>query len=106
MPPTVLHAHLPHVVLLLLPQVLNLIIQCTDRPGLLAEIAQIIADYGHNIKTYSGRGDTVPGSFTMKYQLEGDPERAAALCRAIGRVPSVTSWSLGCALHEKDAGSN
>jgi (p)ppGpp synthase/HD superfamily hydrolase len=32
------------------PQVLNLTIQCADRPGLLAEIAQIIADYGHNIK--------------------------------------------------------
>ena len=31
-------------------QVLNLIIHCTDRPGLLAEIAQLIADYGHNIK--------------------------------------------------------
>ena len=31
-------------------QVLNLTIHCTDRPGLLAEIAQIIADHGHNIK--------------------------------------------------------
>ena len=31
-------------------QVLNLTVECSDRPGLLAEIAQIIADYGHNIK--------------------------------------------------------
>ena len=31
-------------------QTLNLIINCLDRPGLLAEIAQIIAGYGHNIK--------------------------------------------------------
>jgi hypothetical protein len=55
-------------------------------------------------QTYSGRGGVVPGAFTMKYQLEGDPERAAALCRAIGRVPAVISWSLGCALHAQDAG--
>ena len=34
----------------------------------------------------------------MKYQLEGDPERAAALCEAVGRMPSVLSWSLGCSL--------
>lgn len=34
-------------------QVLNLTIECTDRPGLLAEIAQIIADFGHNIKVCS-----------------------------------------------------
>jgi (p)ppGpp synthase/HD superfamily hydrolase len=31
-------------------QVLNLTIECHDRPGLLAEIAQIISDHGHNIK--------------------------------------------------------
>ena len=36
-------------------QTLNLIISCLDRPGLLAEIAQIIAGYGHNIKV-----DTLP----------------------------------------------
>ena len=34
----------------------------------------------------------------MQYQLEGDPERAAALCNAVGRMPSVLSWSLGCSL--------
>ncbi|EIE19013.1 hypothetical protein COCSUDRAFT_31311 [Coccomyxa subellipsoidea C-169] len=82
-------------------QVLNLTIECSDRPGLLAEIAQIIADYGHNIKTYSGKG-TYAGHFVMKYQLEGDPDRAAELCNAVGCVPSVLSWSLGCALHESD----
>lgn len=31
-------------------QTLNLTIDCLDRPGLLAEIAQIIAGHGHNIK--------------------------------------------------------
>ncbi len=31
-------------------QTLNLTIECLDRPGLLAEIAQTIASYGHNIK--------------------------------------------------------
>ncbi len=31
-------------------QTLNLCIECLDRPGLLAEIAQTIASYGHNIK--------------------------------------------------------
>ncbi|BDA49388.1 probable GTP diphosphokinase RSH1, chloroplastic [Coccomyxa sp. Obi] len=82
-------------------QVLNLTIECTDRPGLLAEIAQIIADFGHNIKTYSGKG-SYAGCFTMKYQLEGDPDRAADLCNAVGCMPSVLSWSLGCALHEPD----
>ena len=49
-------------------------------------------------QTYSGRGDSGSGNFTMQYQLEGDPERAAALCEAVGRMPSVLSWSLGCSL--------
>lgn len=34
-------------------QTLNLTVDCLDRPGLLAEIAQIIASYGHNIKVCS-----------------------------------------------------
>lgn len=38
----------------------------------------------------------------MKYQLEGDPDKGAALCEAIGRMPSVLSWSLGCALNPSD----
>ena len=42
-------------------------------------------------QTYSGRGDSGSGNFTMQYQLEGDPERAAALCEAVGRMPSVLS---------------
>ncbi|CAL5224551.1 g7251 [Coccomyxa viridis] len=79
-------------------QTLNLTIECLDRPGLLAEIAQTIASYGHNIKTYSGKGDSGSGKFTMQYQLEGNPERAASLCNAVGRMPSVLSWSLGCSL--------
>ena len=49
-------------------------------------------------QTYSGRGDSGSGNFTMQYQLVGDPERAAALCEAVGRMPSVLSWSLGCSL--------
>ena len=35
------------------------------------------------VQTYSGRGDSGSGNFTMQYQLEGDPERAAALCEAV-----------------------
>lgn len=50
------------------------------------------------VQTYSGKGDSSSGNFTMQYQLEGDPERAAALCEAVGRMPSVLSWSLGCSL--------
>lgn len=53
------------------------------------------------MQTYSGKG-TYAGRFVMKYQLEGDPDRAAELCNAVGCVPSVLSWSLGCALHESD----
>jgi hypothetical protein len=55
-------------------------------------------------QTYSGRGNTVPGHFTMKYELEGDPDRAVALCEAVGRVRAVLSWSLDCALSDHDRG--
>ena len=57
-------------------------------------------------QTYSGKGDAVPGHFTMKYQLEGDPERAQPLCKAVGRVPSVLSWSLDCPLHGANEGGS
>lgn len=51
------------------------------------------------MQTYSGKG-MYAGHFIMKYQLEGDPDRAAELCNAVGCMPSVLSWSLGCALNE------
>ena len=42
----------------------------------------------------------------MKYQLEGDPERAQPLCKAVGRVPSVLSWSLDCPLRGAGEGGS
>lgn len=57
-----------------------------------------------DLQTYSGKGDSGSGKFTMQYQLEGDPDRAAALCKAVGRMPSVLSWSLGCSLPDRREG--
>ena len=61
-------------------QTLNLTVDCLDRPGLLAEIAQIIASYGHNIKVCSWQ--TLPSTL-----LAGD-EASAAYC---GRCHSEQS---------------
>ncbi len=58
----------------------------------------------YDVQTYSGKGDSGSGKFTMQYQLEGNPEKAASLCNAVGRMPSVLSWSLGCSLPEGSQG--
>ncbi|KAK9835971.1 hypothetical protein WJX81_002744 [Elliptochloris bilobata] len=79
-------------------QVTWLVVQCCDRPGLLADIALAISDHGHNIKMYRGGADPKAqrGGFQMVYQLEGCPARTAALCATIGGTPDVHAWSLYC----------
>ena len=66
---------------------------------LARNVLVIYEGLGLCVQTYSGKG-TYAGHFIMKYQLEGDPDRAAELCSAVGCTPSVISWSLGCALQE------
>lgn len=67
---------------------------CTDRAGLLADISQIIAEHGHNIKSYSGCKDE-SGQFVMQYELEGDAARVEAMCNTISGTNAVESWDIG-----------
>lgn len=73
--------------------VVSLRVTCADRAGLLADISQIIAEYGHNIKAYSGCSDD-SGQFVMEYTLEGDPARIEAMCEAVGGVNAVLHWAV------------
>lgn len=79
-------------------EVVWLIIRCDDRQGLLADIANVIANHSHNIRAYSGSADFDAGLFVMEYELEGPPERLRALCDDLTGVPSVQGWSVGCIL--------
>ncbi|KAL4853513.1 putative GTP diphosphokinase RSH1 [Chlorella vulgaris] len=81
-------------------QVTWLVIQCDDRPGLLAEVANVIARHQHNISAYSGFADSETGLFVMEYQLEGRPSALHALCEELSCIESVASWATGCALPE------
>ncbi|KAK9817748.1 hypothetical protein WJX72_001567 [[Myrmecia] bisecta] len=79
-----------------------LVVECGDRAGLLADISQIIARHGHNIKAYNGQpGES--GSFYMNYQLEGHASQLPAMVEAICRDPMVKSWAVGCGLLEEAA---
>ncbi|KAL4419009.1 hypothetical protein ABPG77_003655 [Micractinium sp. CCAP 211/92] len=82
-------------------QVTWLIIQCDDRPGLLAEVANCIARHDHNITAYSGSADAEAGLFVMEYELHGRPSALATLCEELSCIESVTSWRVGCALPEQ-----
>ncbi|PSC74447.1 Guanosine-3, 5 -bis(diphosphate) 3 -pyrophosphohydrolase [Micractinium conductrix] len=73
-------------------QVTWLIIECDDRPGLLAEVANCIARHDHNISAYSGSADVDAGLFIMEYELEGRPSSLATLCEELSCIESVASW--------------
>jgi formyltetrahydrofolate hydrolase len=77
-----------------------MVIQCEDRPGLLAEVANVIARHQHNITAYSGSADPEAGLFVMEYELEGRPSTLQTLCEELSCIESVSSWASGCALPE------
>ncbi|KAI7836974.1 hypothetical protein COHA_009157 [Chlorella ohadii] len=80
-----------------------LVIHCGDRPGLLAEVANVIARHGHNITAYSGSADVDAGLFVMEYELEGRPSTLAPMCEELSCIESVASWSVSCALPDRPA---
>lgn len=73
-------------------------IMCIDRPGLLADISNIISRYSHNILSYSGSGDRASKKFTMEYELEGPMHLTPTLCEALSEVKNVRGWTAGCYL--------
>jgi (p)ppGpp synthase/HD superfamily hydrolase len=80
-----------------------LVIHCGDRPGLLAEVANVIARHDHNITAYSGSADVEAGLFVMEYELEGRPSTLAPMCDELSCIDSVASWSVSCALPDRPA---
>lgn len=74
-------------------------IHCIDRPGLLADISNVISQYNQNILSYNGYRETDSNTkhkFTMVYELEGPTHLFPMLIEATGKVQSVTSWSAYC----------
>lgn len=71
-----------------------LLIRCSDRPALLADIAQCIASHDHNIVSYEGRGNSPDDSslFIMQFAVTGRPQHRLVMIddmRAIQGVASV-----------------
>jgi GTP pyrophosphokinase len=79
-------------------EIVWLLARCDDRQGLLADIANVIARHGHNIRSYSGSADRDAALFIMEYELEGSADKLRALCGDLGNVPSVQGWAVGCSL--------
>jgi (p)ppGpp synthase/HD superfamily hydrolase len=71
-----------------------IVLECHDRAGVLAEVAQIIADYGSNISTYSGSVEKRTGMFRMRFQVQGSTEQTVAIKNAICSSQWVTMCDL------------
>lgn len=69
---------------------------CIDRPGLLADISNIISRYNHNIVSYSGSYDRATKKFVMEYELEGPLNLIGTLCDALRDVRNVEGLTTGC----------
>lgn len=81
-----------------MPQCIWLLARCSDRHGLLADIANVIARNNHNIKSYSGSVDQDAGLFVMEYELEGPSIDLQSLCQSLSDIPSVQGWAVGCSI--------
>eukprot|EP01025_Chloroclados_australasicus_P026376 TRINITY_DN2619_c0_g1_i2.p2 TRINITY_DN2619_c0_g1~~TRINITY_DN2619_c0_g1_i2.p2 ORF type:complete len:180 (-),score=18.77 TRINITY_DN2619_c0_g1_i2:441-953(-) len=72
-------------------------ILCSDRFGILGEVATVIADHQHNIEAYSGgnkiaKGDDMAGF--MYFQIRGDSAKLDAICERIRHIDAVKQVSV------------
>jgi (p)ppGpp synthase/HD superfamily hydrolase len=79
-------------------QVTWLVINCNDRAGLLADVANVIAKHSHNICVYSGSSDVDAGLFVMEYELEGPSRKLEDMVDDISNIQGVQTWTSGCTL--------
>lgn len=80
-------------------------VHCIDRPGLLADISNVISQYNQNILSYNGYRETdtdAKHKFTMVFELEGPTHLFPMLIDATGKVQSVASWNAYCNIATKD----
>ena len=76
-------------------------VHCIDRPGLLADISNVISQYNQNILSYNGYRETDSNAkhkFTMVFELEGPTHLFPMLIEATSKVQSVTTWNAYCAI--------
>ena len=86
-------------------QTLNLCIECLDRPGLLAEIAQTIASYGHNIKVCL-LSSFLPYQLYREHACESLPFSHS--WQALGSLPPLQCVSMdliGCCSRKENCSS-
>eukprot|EP01025_Chloroclados_australasicus_P038406 TRINITY_DN3953_c0_g1_i2.p1 TRINITY_DN3953_c0_g1~~TRINITY_DN3953_c0_g1_i2.p1 ORF type:complete len:787 (-),score=66.79 TRINITY_DN3953_c0_g1_i2:990-3350(-) len=72
--------------------VVEVVVQCDERSGILAEVAQIISNNGYNIGSYSGGSNRDTG--VMKYRIEGSKKGLQDLLVQIGKVRGIIAWHL------------
>jgi GTP pyrophosphokinase len=80
-------------------------VHCIDRPGLLADISNVISQYNQNILSYNGYRETDSNAkhkFTMVFELEGPTHLFPMLIEATGKVQSVTNWNAYCNIATND----
>uniref|UniRef100_A0A1D2ADF7 Putative GTP diphosphokinase RSH1, chloroplastic n=1 Tax=Auxenochlorella protothecoides TaxID=3075 RepID=A0A1D2ADF7_AUXPR len=78
------------------PRPVWLRVQCADRPGLLAEVAGVIAKHDYNVQKHKGTSSAASSQFGMEYELQGSQERLSQLCSDLDALRGVKSWAVGC----------
>eukprot|EP00803_Ostreobium_quekettii_P008952 evm.model.scf_2596.2 EVM.evm.TU.scf_2596.2 scf_2596:6758-9520(-) len=80
-----------------------LVLECQDKPGMLAAVSAVIAKHGLNVTKFWGfpsRQDK--GVYVMRYNLGKPDQDVQALYTAFEDDPSVSDWAAGCTLPAPD----
>ena len=72
----------------------TLILQCTDRVGLLTDVAGVISKNGISIQNYWGSEDKKTETFYMNFEVAGVPSEIDAVVATLREVPGVRSYNL------------
>lgn len=77
------------------PTTVSLVLQCTDRDGLLQDVAGVISENGLSIRSYSGSFDRDSHTFYMSYEVSGMTYQINKVGNALRGVDGVRSYNLG-----------
>ena len=77
------------------PTTVSLVLQCTDRDGLLQDVAGVISENGLSIRSYSGSFDGDSHTVSMSYEVSGRSLQINKVGNALRDVDGVRSYNLG-----------
>lgn len=80
-----------------------LMLECQDKPGVLAQVSSIIAKHGLNVTKFWGYPSRKDKDvYVMHYNLGHPNQTVGDLCSAVMVLPNVSDWAVGCTLPRCD----